>query len=82
MIGGKDNLALNLETLLDFCNDICAGGNTHAQESTLQTPKDYLLDHEVKGKRLSEAAITFRTPVEASSCIRNYCVLRIITDPY
>lgn len=68
-------MALKIDTLLDFCNDVCIGGNTQAQDGTCQTLEDSVLAQQVKGKRLSEATFAFRTPCQASSHIRNYYVI-------
>lgn len=69
--GGEDHLALKIDTLLDFCNDVCIGGNTQAQDSTCQTLEDSVLAQQVKGKRLSEATFAFRTPCQELDDICN-----------
>ncbi|CAK9161131.1 unnamed protein product [Ilex paraguariensis] len=52
--GGEEDWALKIDAIMDCCNDVCLAGKTQIQG----------LSPCMKGKRLSEATLTLRTPCQ------------------
>lgn len=66
ILGGEDNLALQIESILEFCNDECP----QTRDRTYNHLKDQDSTQPVKRKRLSEAIFSIQKSCQASSGIR------------
>ncbi|MCD9638610.1 hypothetical protein HAX54_022696 [Datura stramonium] len=57
--GGKDSLTVKLDTVLDFCDEICLEGRAAIQEDGHQPHEEFGLIQPLSGRKLSKAV---RTP--------------------
>ena len=68
IIGGEDDLALKIESVIEGCNDVCL--RSISQERTKQQLEDQLSPQTFKRKRLSEAVLSMQYPCQASFIIK------------
>lgn len=73
---GENDLPLNIDALIDGCNDMCVKGE-EVGDSTKQLVEDQCIVQFSKGKRLSEAILTLQNQCQQLDqlCCRNNWVL-------
>ncbi|CAN4086971.1 unnamed protein product [Withania somnifera] len=74
--GGENDLPLNIETLVDGCNEMCVKGEG-VRGSTIQLVEDQCIVQYSKGKRLSGASLTLQNQCQLLDqlCCKNNWVL-------
>ncbi|CAK9161139.1 unnamed protein product [Ilex paraguariensis] len=68
--GGQDDLALQIEAVIDGCNDACLNSKSKIQNGTDGHFEDQGSPQYIKRKRLSEAILTLQDTCQESSSIR------------
>lgn len=78
MIGGEDDLAIKIESVIEGCNGVCLrsipGERTYHQLEDQHSPQKF------ERKRLSEAVLSMQNPCQASFIIRLLLIFKLLSD--